>query len=1026
MSVRLPKTKKTRLIASTERSRLFGGIALAITCFGPMQSAHALALGELSVNSHIGEFLDAEVELLSVEVGHGDLLIARLADEGLHSQFKIPRTPSHSDLRFEIDSSDPNNAVVRIRSINPINEPFLNVLLAIEGPSGTIVREIAILLDPLIFPPRATASNSASIEELPTAQTFPLTDGNSARSDNQIAPSNVAVEVAEGKAELYVNRGDTLMQLAATVTPSGASVPQTTVALYQANPSAFSGSIHRMRHSVVLQVPSVQSILAIPRREALAAVRLPVRKAQVASSNTEQSGGVATGEKFNTPQPRPEYVADTAGANQSSIEELDEGLNGRSDVDIDLGDAAAPVVAAARPIDPSQIRTVMPVSDELLEMRGLISDIRSVLNGLDNSVSEKISELETIDLRVVELQASFVDIESRIQQNTSSGVVSSGPEVEIPADVLLASESDFEESEFNDEKLVDDTESSAEEIDALASVLLDPQAIDDARSNGTLNELVEEAKEQALNEAIDRGAVSQDTDDELVSTELLESIKQSSVTDAESVAATENLTSNVADNDASQIDTETAKLPVVAPSSPASPQTDYSKRPAKFPDSLIWDIELYLNDSMRLEQLRISLLNGGLILIAGPMFVFLYRRWTWRREVRRMEEELNRTVDTSNSMEYYKSTLDGEELLEEELKGELRKNRAAHDVRLELLKFYAAKHDVVKYSDCARDMYRLTRGRVHEWQQVIEMGLKLNPNMNFYDVDDDGVEPNLLHQKKEPVPNAQTSSSKPEFELVSETEEGDHASIEHSDWSSDAASDNTQSTETTPKESSNDAEHVSNDDLTSESSEGDGLDVEVHFNDDSVVDFSNSQISSDDSLGDGALGEEFEDFSAQGSTGTGETAPFSQDDSYVDVDLFDESTEINIRDQIFDLSGESANEIDISGKELHHEPSGSASVSSDGSPIDKESSKNQSHAEVDVETNENSVSKDTAENRVVDESTQRDLELKLVLARAYIDNRFLTEATDLLNEVVEKGTESQERQAKLMMRDIGGNFKKRA
>lgn len=56
----------------------------------------------------------------------------------------------------------------------------------------------------------------------------------------------------------------------------------------------------------------------------------------------------------------------------------------------------------------------------------------------------------------------------------------------------------------------------------------------------------------------------------------------------------------------------------------------------------------------------------------------------------------------------------------------------------------------------------------------------------------------------------------------------------------------------------------------------------------------------------------------------------------------------------------------------------------------------------------------------------RNMELKLVLAKAYIENGFVDEARALLRDVNAKGNDKQQKQANRLLREAGSSINKRA
>lgn len=148
-------------------------------------------------------------------------------------------------------------------SLQPINEPFVDVLLELGGNKGRLIREYTFLLDPVdlrvsqnaqivapvALPLELAPAAPASTPVLPVEQT-------AARAGNP-APKARSRAIEEPKSTSYrVRDGDTLTRVATKFKPEGISLDQMLVALYRANPSGFVGNnMNRMRAGTVLSVP---------------------------------------------------------------------------------------------------------------------------------------------------------------------------------------------------------------------------------------------------------------------------------------------------------------------------------------------------------------------------------------------------------------------------------------------------------------------------------------------------------------------------------------------------------------------------------------------------------------------------------------------------------------------------------------------------------------------------------------------------------------------------------------------------
>ena len=122
-----------------------------IVCLLVSGVAGAVGLGSLSVTSNLGQPLKAEIDLVAVDNADRGSLVAKLAsvedfkNAGIDYPYALPK------LKFEIVGRDTSQPVVRISSNQPINEPFVTLLVEASWSSGKLLREYTFLLDPVGF-----------------------------------------------------------------------------------------------------------------------------------------------------------------------------------------------------------------------------------------------------------------------------------------------------------------------------------------------------------------------------------------------------------------------------------------------------------------------------------------------------------------------------------------------------------------------------------------------------------------------------------------------------------------------------------------------------------------------------------------------------------------------------------------------------------------------------------------------------------------------------------------------------------
>ncbi len=285
---------------------LASAIVLALASLSA--NVDAAGLGRLTVQSGLGQPLRAEVEVTSLTREEAQSLSARLAPPEAFRQAGLEFNPALGALRFAIEPRG-GRTFVRITSTQPINEPFVDLLVELNWATGKFVREYTFLLDPPEIrtarseaveggasrsepaapsaaaapAPRAQAPAAAPVPApaTPPPQRAPVAErAQSAEPAPAPArPARPARPEAAPRAEapagsVDVRRGDTLGNIARGAKPEGVSLDQAMIAIYRANPSAFIGNINLLREGAKLAIPDRSAMAAIDGGEATREVRM--------------------------------------------------------------------------------------------------------------------------------------------------------------------------------------------------------------------------------------------------------------------------------------------------------------------------------------------------------------------------------------------------------------------------------------------------------------------------------------------------------------------------------------------------------------------------------------------------------------------------------------------------------------------------------------------------------------------------------------------------------------------------------
>src|SRR5664279_4225980 len=123
------------------------GIAAAILCLASPW-ASALGLGRLTVQSSLGEAMQAEIEITSMTAEEQANLKIRVAPPESYRAANVDYNPVLPNTRASLQKRPDGRLFVRLVSDRGVQEPFVDVILEISWATGRLVREYTLLFDP--------------------------------------------------------------------------------------------------------------------------------------------------------------------------------------------------------------------------------------------------------------------------------------------------------------------------------------------------------------------------------------------------------------------------------------------------------------------------------------------------------------------------------------------------------------------------------------------------------------------------------------------------------------------------------------------------------------------------------------------------------------------------------------------------------------------------------------------------------------------------------------------------------------
>jgi len=260
-------------------------LALGWAVIAALWCGHTMAvgLGDIKIHSALNQKLDAEIELLDTRGMQQSEILAQLASADDFKRVGVERFFFLTGLKFHVEVASDGAAVLHVTSEAPITEPYLNFLVQVMWPSGRMLKEYTVLLDPPTYKDQAApvaASPGRSdpgggpagrVERTPTRPDSQVSLSSAPRSTQPASPYHPPQDRLSGDSYGMTDRDDTLWAIAQRTRPSSdVSVQQNMLAIVRLNPQAFiGGNINLLKAGYKLRLPSEADATAVSATEAV-------------------------------------------------------------------------------------------------------------------------------------------------------------------------------------------------------------------------------------------------------------------------------------------------------------------------------------------------------------------------------------------------------------------------------------------------------------------------------------------------------------------------------------------------------------------------------------------------------------------------------------------------------------------------------------------------------------------------------------------------------------------------------------
>lgn len=236
---------------------------LAVVSLLAPVSGQSLGIGDIQLHSSLNQNLNAQIRLSVAEGENPSDVSVKLAPPEKFDQAGVPWNYFLSKLRLEPVVQADGAILVKVTTREVVTEPFLDFLLEVTWPQGSMTREFTLLIDP----PTSYNQPVLPAVDAPTFSAEPLEPvqrpvrSAPRKAIRNAAPPEPAQPIATDGEFGPVQRSDTLWSIATQLSEErGVSAQQMLNALYKANPGAFNGNINSLKEGAVLKIPATDGM----------------------------------------------------------------------------------------------------------------------------------------------------------------------------------------------------------------------------------------------------------------------------------------------------------------------------------------------------------------------------------------------------------------------------------------------------------------------------------------------------------------------------------------------------------------------------------------------------------------------------------------------------------------------------------------------------------------------------------------------------------------------------------------------
>ena len=271
--------------------------------------ANALQLGKIVVTSSQGQPLNAEIEMMLTPGEDLSKLKTSLASKENYESQGIERLAIHNNISVELQKNEKGLTVLKLKSSQPVPDPFLDLLIQVDSAKGRNYREYTVLLDP----PETPIIQQEKIVAVDKTDPLPInekkevkesTDKNKITFEKEIKNNLKTLEKNKpadpSSKSITVKPADTIYKIARENKIPGITTEQMVVGIFNLNELAFTNkNINGLEVGQKIALPTKDDFMNLTHAKAMAEIK--IQSTQWNKYSTKTAEAVANNPKVSSP-----------------------------------------------------------------------------------------------------------------------------------------------------------------------------------------------------------------------------------------------------------------------------------------------------------------------------------------------------------------------------------------------------------------------------------------------------------------------------------------------------------------------------------------------------------------------------------------------------------------------------------------------------------------------------------------------------------------------------------------------------